>query len=217
MRKTILLAGTALAMMTNAAKADGVVEPASFAGVGPYMGLQAGFAWGKEDGAYSASGTEINRPEPGFDMEGFVVGGHLGYVIQFNSIVLCVEGDAEHTGLKGDNGGYDGEAMKLEGDLTGSVRGRLGCTWESALIYATAGVAFLDADFAVTDPGEGESADYFFTGWTMGGGVDFAVTDDVMWVLSTASRISILRWKTSKRTTTAKRPTFTRFTLFADV
>ena len=72
-------------------------------------------------------------------------------------------------------------------DIQGSIRGRLGLAWDRVLIYATGGVAFGGFSTDITVAG----TDFFGTpvfgsgnrsttrvGWTVGGGLQYAVTDN---------------------------------------
>ena len=74
-----------------------------------------------------------------------------------------------------------------------SIRGRAGIAWDRALIYATGGVAFasfntsynfignLNGSPLINGGGTFNASNDFSntrTGWTVGGGVDYAVTDN---------------------------------------
>ena len=59
-----------------------------------------------------------------------------------------------------------------------SIRGRLGYAFDRALVYATGGVAFLDLDGKDKTVGV-NGVDYSFTGWTIGAGIDYALTDNL--------------------------------------
>jgi outer membrane immunogenic protein len=84
------------------------------------------------------------------DTNGFMGGGQIGYNFQFSQFVVGIEGDISFTD-------WDGT------DTFGTVRGRLGYAWERVMPYVTAGLAIADAE----------------TGWTAGGGVELAVSDNV--------------------------------------
>ena len=91
-----------------------------------------------------------NHSSANEETSGFVGGGQLGYNFQFNRLVLGVEGDISFTDWH-------------ETDAFGTVRGRLGYAWERVLPYVTAGLAIADSE----------------TGWTAGGGVELAFSDNV--------------------------------------
>jgi outer membrane immunogenic protein len=81
--------------------------------------------------------------------DGFVVGGQLGVNWQFNNFVLGAEGDGSFVDW-GDT------------SAVGTVRLRGGLALDRFLPYVTGGAAFGDD-----------------IGWVAGGGVDFALTDNV--------------------------------------
>jgi len=59
------------------------------------------------------------------------------------------------------------------------VRGRLGLAFDRVLIYGTGGVAFADLKGQLSDPANPfvASPGSSVTGWTAGGGVEYAFTD----------------------------------------
>src|SRR5437868_9126612 len=151
MRK-VLLAGAAMLFTISAAQAADIVAPEVYDWTGPYLGLQAGYAWGEPD--LSASQTEItevlraaiiNGRDGSIDLDGFVGGAHAGYNWQSDSLVLGLEGDIEFADLKGDTdvrfldgdpAGKDEEKI----DWLGSLRLRAGFAADRALFYATGGL-----------------------------------------------------------------------------
>src|SRR5690349_13342446 len=67
----------------------------------------------------------------------------------------------------------------------GTVRGRLGYAWDRFLVYGTAGYAWANQEMIRTQqigtingapPGTVESASGVASGWTAGGGVEWAIT-----------------------------------------
>jgi outer membrane immunogenic protein len=93
-------------------------------------------------------------------------------------------------GLEGDvNGaGYQGSGFNNAGivqhstreDIQGSVRGRIGVAWDRALVYATGGVAIgsLHNSYLNTSDGRGDAFDTTRVGWTVGGGIEYGVTNN---------------------------------------
>lgn len=151
------------------------VEPdpvayAPFDWSGPYLGLHAGYGWGRNDTHFSENGPTFpnseNGPAPApaplpfarsviggagasdhYDMDGFVGGFHAGYNYQINQFVIGVEGDIDYTGLKGSGtysyfgGGWSGK-LEQKSKWQGSARLRAGYAIDNILIYGTGGVAF---------------------------------------------------------------------------
>lgn len=150
------LAGLGLAAPAVAADMSGrygapapYVQPvAPFTWTGFYVGANAGYGWGS---------TSFDSPG------GFIGGLQAGYNFQFGSpFVLGIETDFAFTGM---SAGYYGL------DYLGTVRARLGYSFDRILVYGTGGFAY----------GQG-SADFFGlsstanqTGWTLGAGAEVAV------------------------------------------
>ena len=68
-------------------------------------------------------------------------------------------------------------------DVQGSIRARAGIAFDRALIYATGGAAFtgITNSFSAFAPGLGFISDSFSktrAGWTVGGGIEYAVTNN---------------------------------------
>jgi len=95
----------------------------------------------------------------------FLGGAHAGYNLQMGSWVVGLEGDFD---------------FAKDVNYLASVRGRLGWALGSWLPYATAGVAFIDADnnFSVVSADDGPfnfNTGTTGTGFVVGGGVDYKV------------------------------------------
>ncbi|HTN95741.1 MAG TPA: outer membrane protein [Nordella sp.] len=199
--KKLLFAGVALLATLSVAQAADIVEPAAYDWTGPYVGLQAGYGWGKNDvkadgeeapivTVLSSAVTFHPLDDGSIEMDGFVGGLHAGYNWQSDSLVLGVEGDLEYADLDGDtdiihsdDGQFNEKAgdARQEIDWLGSLRLRAGFAFDRALIYATGGLAvggvevsgFIDeSDF--DDSNKGTE-----WGWTLGGGFEYAVTDEL--------------------------------------
>jgi len=76
-------------------------------------------------------------------------------------------------------------------DWQGSFRGRAGFAVSKALIYGTGGIAFGNISHTYTNliTGISETASNTRTGWTAGGGVEVALTPNIL-ALSIATPIS---------------------------
>ena len=141
-----------------------------------------GFNVGGQVGASAAhfSYTDVNNPndkEFG-DFTQSVVGGHVGYDYQIQSIVLGVESDLN--AKLGHAFAFD-DRLRSTSDYDGSIRGRLGlAVTDNALLYGTAGFAF--GNFTTPNTGALETNEPneehmggSRTGWTVGGGMKYAL------------------------------------------
>jgi len=197
-----LLAGTAavafVATAASAADLPSRVAPAPivaavpvFTWTGFYVGVNAGYGWNTNDnGTFvdPVTGVVVNGSD---DDGGFVGGAQVGYNYQIGAFVLGVETDiqyADHIGGR-DRGfvpGVAGFRDDSDGNWFGTVRARAGVAFDRALIYVTGGLAYGDiasGRSVFVDPVTGDT---FFgsesdvnTGWTLGGGVEYAFTNNL--------------------------------------
>ncbi len=184
MRSTpfLVLASVSAAFATSADAADimPVAAPPPAAGVelplftwtGGYVGLQGGYAWG--DASFDP-GTGSLDASP----DGGMFGGYAGYNWQIGQVVLGVEGDVNAV-WNDETVSVPGGSVELETDYLASIRGRLGYAWDRVMLYGTGGVAFTDASATTTINGQNFDMSDTLTGWTVGAGIDYALTDN--WV-----------------------------------
>ena len=118
---------------------------------GAYVGINGGGAWG-DFGAFDTSG-------------GFV-GGTLGYNWQQGQTVFGLETDLAWSGIDGSVG-----AVSVGSDWFGTVRGRLGVAVDRSLWFVSGGLAYGDVHASAP----GVSISDTNAGWTLGGGVEFAL------------------------------------------
>jgi outer membrane immunogenic protein len=131
---------------------------------GPYIGLNGGGGWGRASVAPPfASGS--------FNVSGGLIGGTLGYNWQVNQVVFGLEGDLDWSNIRG-SAFCSVTACDVRNSWLGTVRGRLGLAWDRVMPYVTGGVAFGDIRTNLTGVGGGTSTK---SGWTLGGGVEFAL------------------------------------------
>lgn len=189
MKASLFLSGMAvLALGATAARAADVpaYEPApavqapvpSFTWTGPYVGLQAGYAWGDAD-------NRVNGRSPGTSPDGVVAGAFAGYNHQFDNspIVLGVEADINLSDLdaRRRTAGFTGVGdtrISNDSSFSGAVRGRIGYAFDRFLVYGAGGLAFADHEVKARGGASG-SDDTIAVGWTVGGGVEAAITDNV--------------------------------------
>ncbi len=131
----------------------------SFTWTGPYVGAQAGYSWGR-----------ALRTKP----SGFLLGGYAGYNYQFDNspVVAGLETDFNYADIDDKSSG-----RRTKTRWTGATRARLGYAFDRFLVYGAAGVAYADRDVRVSGRGSDSTT---AVGWTVGGGVESAVTDNVI-------------------------------------
>lgn len=162
-----------------------IVEPATaYSWSGAYVGAQAGYTVGghvQDEYIYIDAAPWFN-----YDLspDGAFGGLYAGYNYQFsNNIVLGAEADFAlgNVGASGATIEYAGYDSSTDIDWTGSVRARVGYAFDRFLPYATGGVAFGRFSFEerAEDYGVRQSADVNVSGWTVGAGVEYALTDNV--------------------------------------
>ncbi|PYB73014.1 outer membrane protein [Rhizobium wuzhouense] len=170
----VLSSGVALALLfTVAAQAADAVQasPApppeaagvsSFSWAGGYVGLHAGYGWGEGDAAAGgATGT--------IDFDGGRFGGFAGYNFDLgSSLIAGIEGDLGYDWNEREDG-----TETFGTTIQGAIRGRIGYAVDRALIYAAGGWAAAQFSFEDT----GVSIKETMNGWTVGAGIDYAVTD----------------------------------------
>ena len=196
-----LIAGPAVAA-DMAVKARPMVVDPSYNWTGFYVGLNAGYGWNdNRDVAISGSPLIIAAQPPvgttvpqviGLSPKGFIGGGQIGYNYQFGGRgVVGVEADFAWADIK-DSHFIDLPAgapnvrtsVSEKIDFFGTVRGRLGVTFDRFLVYGTGGFAYANVQ-------QNGNINEFFNrpvigrqfiasssdlryGWTVGGGAEWA-------------------------------------------
>lgn len=150
---------------------------------GAYAGLHVGTLDGDAEGTAVAPG-DIGSQDLTADPNGVLGGIQAGYNFQFGSFVLGAEGDVSFGDIDDviypEMFGAFPTRIEAEMDWMATIRGRLGWAWDRTLFYATGGVAWTDLDVtadAGADGSDSDSASMF--GWTVGGGVEHALTDSI--------------------------------------
>jgi outer membrane immunogenic protein len=167
-----------------------------FTWTGFYAGVNLGGGWGGR-----ATFTPVNFPGVGTfstgERSGFVGGGHFGYNWQYGGLVAGIEADIDGVAadrptrtftpaiglgtftVSGGGGGY-----------LGSVRGRIGYAVDRFLVFGTGGFAYGGVNRPTVTfqaPGGGAGVvyangnDHTATGFAVGGGLEYAVTDN--WIV----------------------------------
>lgn len=193
--RDILVARMALSYMLSGREDERRTSrpPAIFSGV--YAGGHIGYAHTDFDGVFDVSeftrGIDIEDSVFGefFDLDGFAGGLHAGVNIERGRYVFGVE--ADWTSFDKSDRVYDPDLefpgtdnATVDIDWLASLRGRLGVRSARTLIYGTAGLAWIDAnytaedaDFFIVDRG---TVDISADGFVVGGGLEHAKTDNLL-------------------------------------
>lgn len=144
---------------------------------GLYFGASLGYGWGDTEHTYNRNdnhGLATNT------LSGFLGSVTAGYNwVVAPSLLAGIEGDigVMDLGAK-DKVIFDGHVWKAQfGPMWGTARARIGILYGQALFYGTAGLAFMSVDETGYGDAAGQTAwnRSFRTGWTVGGGVEYAI------------------------------------------
>jgi len=159
---------------------------------GFYVGGFAGMTEYRHEVRYRTSKLGVT-PEP----SGYLLGGTLGYNHQMGKWVIGIEGDIGGTNAQGGKACPNAFFFTCEAEMSylGTVTGRLGYAWGRVLFYAKGGLAFAELTDAarwnpqapiinpfppppVANAPSVESDTQRFTGWTIGTGAEFALSQN---------------------------------------
>jgi len=187
--KTFLIAGlAAVAFYCAPALAARVKAPPAPAPAPMFN--WTGFYIGADVGGFRGDAHVLVNDDPcctaKLNPKGFLYGGHAGYRWQNQSPVVL--------GIEGDIWGIDGSTNEvantdhpigdtLRATAGGSLRLQAGYALDRLLFYGTGGLAIIHVKGCTIEffPGPCEAGDTFSgnrTGWTAGGGIDYAVTQN---------------------------------------
>jgi outer membrane immunogenic protein len=201
--KWSLLAGAslgAISLATGAQAADlprkapaYAPAPAPWSWTGFYVGANIGAVRGRDSvtddpvtsppvnwiGLFSIGSANANST-------GVIGGLQAGYNWQFSSLVLGIEGDISFSSLDRTNSvfarlpsNFDTYQSRLS--TLGTVRGRIGWAFDRLLVYGTGGAAFASLKDTYVDPPTianfTVSPSSGVTGWTAGGGIEYAFAE----------------------------------------
>jgi outer membrane immunogenic protein len=151
--------------------------PPAFTWTGCYIGAHAGGGWG--DKAISVPSLLPGLSVTGH-VDGFLGGGQVGCNLQFGgNWVIGIEGEGSAADIRGDVTrtilGITGTGS-AKTNWIASTTGRLGWAWDRWLIYGKGGAAWAHDEYSAVIPVflERETANETRTGWTVGGGVEWA-------------------------------------------
>jgi outer membrane immunogenic protein len=180
------VAGASCAVAADILRPSLPAVPVAADWTGLYAGGHVGYAWDSRDATiFSPAGAALASGST--SANGIMGGGQIGYNFQVTpSWVLGLEADASGASLNSTAVGASGfGARENKINAFGTVRGRLGYAWDRFLVYGTAGYAWANQEMIRTQqigtingapPGTVESASGVASGWTAGGGVEWAIT-----------------------------------------
>lgn len=152
------------------------LTPPTYDWTGVYLGAQIGGGWyGDKPGS-----------DPGYvpvRTHGVLGGLYGGYNWQAPGTPLVLGLDADFTlnGVNGRGHSANGNSGTIDWKWTGAVRGRVGYALDRFLPYVAGGLGFGRFETAYAWPSgskiEGEAT---VTGWTIGAGIDYAITDNLI-------------------------------------
>jgi len=141
---------------------------------GCYIGGEGGGTWGDNHIFDLATGTFLTNR---YGLSGGIAGGTVGCNYEFAAhVVIGIEDDMSWTNNRG-------SAVDLTVPTTNNtfseqwidtLRGRVGYAWDRVLVYGTGGAAFVGSKLNVSGLGGSFSESRDLTGWTAGGGVEWA-------------------------------------------
>jgi outer membrane immunogenic protein len=157
-----------------------VAYVAPFSWTGFYIGGELG--WIRTDPQYTTGAVLLGTPfvvSAATGKDGLSYGVLAGFNYQMGNVVLGIEGDFEgwtvgkirYTAITGD-------FLTAHSKWGGSVRGRLGYAADRILIYLAGGAAFLSNETSIPTTGISFGGDDTRVGWTAGGGIDYAFTNN---------------------------------------
>ena len=195
----LILASSSGALAQGASGRPGE-EP--FAWTGLYIGVNAGYGWGRASTDASSTTTiaGVSSTVTGnvtADVEGWLGGALIGHNWRSQRWIYGVEADFQWTGQDGDISGCAGlrcATLSYDLDWFGTVRGRLGYLLQPrSLLYVTGGLAYghistelstfaLPTAAASFNSSGGAASDSATrAGWVIGGGLERAL--DRNWTL----------------------------------
>ncbi len=138
-----------------------------FTWTGFYIGAYAGYGFGSSEWTDTATGLTTG----GFDVNGGLAGGTIGYNWQLGSTVLGAEADIGWSGVKGSTNTNCPLGCETRSTWSGTARARIGYAFDRFLPYITGGGAFGDIR-AEAGGFSGTTKTQF--GWTAGAGFEYA-------------------------------------------
>lgn len=158
----VLAASVQLSAADGPAPADFLkMRPAVFDWQGPYGGLLFSVK------SFKAGVSGLGGTPDKVDGSGRLAGIVAGYNARRNNLVYGIEADIGYGQLRAISG-----RGKLEADLMGTLRARLGRNFDGNLLFGTAGLAFAGVNQTSATMVRGDTSTHI--GWIIGGGIEHA-------------------------------------------
>jgi outer membrane immunogenic protein len=178
MRRVLVTALSLLAIITSTSFAADLprgMPPAKapvfvpgYSWTGFYAGINGGYGFGRSNWDSYATDADVN---------GGLVGVTAGYNWQTGALVFGLEGDVDWSNMRGSfTNAACPTGCETKNNWLGTVRGRLGYAFDRVMPFVTGGLAVGDINATVTGL---PSVSTTNAGWTVGGGVEAAVFDNV--------------------------------------
>jgi len=151
---------------------------------GFYVGVHAGYGGDRFQYPFALLGVPGDAH---LTSSGGLAGGQLGYNWQTGNFVLGIETDASWSDIRG-RVAASTAGLTLNAGSTlqwfGTVRGRVGYTWDRFMVYGTGGWAYGETrtSASATAPIVGTVAfaqTNQKSGWTIGGGFEYALMNNI--------------------------------------
>ena len=175
-RLTLASAGFLTALAAPAFAADPMTDlpmtAPGFDWTGYYAGLQAGYGWGQSDISVTEGAPFSITPS----IDGGFVGGHVAGLWQFDQAVLGAVADLNYSMIDGTAVSGLGSTFGTDIKWFGSVNAKAGFAMNRLLVYGIGGIAFAGIETSQV-AGAAFASTRTNVGWTVGAGVDYALTD----------------------------------------
>jgi outer membrane immunogenic protein len=178
MKKFLLATVASTALVSSASAADlaaraytkaPAIAAAAYNWSGFYVGVMGGYGWSDD---VTVAGVDVT----GADIKGGFGGGTIGFNYQApgSQFVFGVEADAAWADLSHSETILGLGTGRQRINSFGSVTGRVGIAVDTLLLYAKGGYAWANNEFSLTALGLTLSDTQFHSGWTVGGGAEWA-------------------------------------------
>ena len=164
-----------------------VYAPPPITWSGIYIGAHVGFAWSESDWNFRnvSNFNTVVGDRAGFDGDGWMGGGQLGFNVQNGRFVWGLEATLSGADISHSRTSpfFADQRLSTDVDLLWTVAGRLGYDWGGLLTYVKAGYAGATVEVSAFDSGlpiVTASKDETLNGWTVGAGVEYLLSPNVI-------------------------------------